>query len=169
LNQPRGDNTIPNFLRGRRPEDSPELYNRISPFYHADKISTPLILTVGEKDTRLDDHQRFYAALKSAGAPETLVVYPGQGHEILDPQMLEEHFNRALAFFKEHSGRANDADRATRATTIVRSTVWHRSLWSRLSCSNCRITHITSRDHRKRSSLLATDLPNGNNSIGRGV
>ena len=50
-NQERGDDTIPGFLGGRKPEDSPELYLRISPFYHADKIATPLLLIVGDKDS----------------------------------------------------------------------------------------------------------------------
>lgn len=43
-----GDETIAGFLGGRKPEDSPELYRRISPVYHVDKIVTPLLLVIGE-------------------------------------------------------------------------------------------------------------------------
>ena len=50
-NQPRGDDTIPNFLSGKRPEDSPDLYDRISPVKHVDRIQTPLLLTIGDKDS----------------------------------------------------------------------------------------------------------------------
>ena len=80
-NQQRGDETIPNFLGGRKPEDSPELYLRISPFYHVDKISTPLLLAVGEKDSipggssRYTDAKAFYEALRKVGSPVELVIY----------------------------------------------------------------------------------------------
>jgi len=105
-NQPGRDETIPNFLGGRRPEDSPDLYLRISPLYHVDKITTPLLLAVGEKDSipdggsRYNDAKAFYEALRKVGSPVDLVVYPGEGHELLSAAVNEQHVRRAIDFFR---------------------------------------------------------------------
>jgi dipeptidyl aminopeptidase/acylaminoacyl peptidase len=105
-NQPRGDQTIPNFLGGRKPEDSNDLYIRISPIYQVEKISTPLLLVVGEKDSipgggsRYKDAVAFYEALRKAGKPVDLVVYPGEGHEISDAAVVEQHVRKAIEFFR---------------------------------------------------------------------
>ena|SRR5688572_18383925 len=99
----QADVLIAGFLGGRKPEDSPELYRRISPVYQADKIKTPLILAVGEKDVRLADAQRFHEALKKAGAPVTFVTYPNEGHEISNSVTKEEHLRKAIEFFRNNS------------------------------------------------------------------
>jgi dipeptidyl aminopeptidase/acylaminoacyl peptidase len=107
-NQPRGDDTIPNFLGGRRPEDSPDLYDRISPVKHADLIQTPLLLIIGDKDSipnggsRYLDTLAFYDALRKAGRPVELLVYPNQGHGIGGDSLVEQHVNRAVEYFRAH-------------------------------------------------------------------
>jgi len=100
LRHPLGDETIPGFLGGRKPEDSPELYRRISPVYQVDKIKTPLLLVIGEKDTRYNDTMEFYAALRKVGSPVSLLVYPGEGHGISTPALADQHVQRALEFFR---------------------------------------------------------------------
>ena len=107
-NQPRGDNTIPNFLGGRRPEDSPGLYDRISPMKHVDLIHTPLLLAIGDKDSipgggsRYQDTLAFYNALQKAGRPVELVVYRGQGHGLDNDEVVEQHVAKAITFFRSH-------------------------------------------------------------------
>ncbi len=107
-NQPRGDDTIPNFLGGKRPEDSPALYDRISPIKHVDRIHTPLLLAIGDKDSipgggsRYLDTLAFYDALRKAGSPVELIVYRGQGHSIDDDKIVEQHVNTAINFFRSH-------------------------------------------------------------------
>jgi dienelactone hydrolase len=107
-NQPRGDDTIPNFLGGKRPEDSPGLYDRISPMKHVDRIHTPLLLAIGDKDSipgggsRYQDTLAFYDALKKAGRPVELIVYRGQGHAIDNDGVVEQHVNKAIDFFRSH-------------------------------------------------------------------
>jgi dipeptidyl aminopeptidase/acylaminoacyl peptidase len=96
----QADVLIAGFLGGRKPEDSPDLYRRISPIYQAEKIKTPLLLAVGEKDVRRTDTQRFYEALQKAGAPVELVTYPEEGHEFSNAATAEAHFNNAMRFFK---------------------------------------------------------------------
>ena len=98
-----GDETIPGFLGGRKPEDAPDLYRRISPIYNVDKITTPLLLVVGEKDTRYGDTMKFHAALQRAGSPVTLVTYPSEGHEISTPALVDQHVRKALEFFRSAS------------------------------------------------------------------
>ena len=99
----QADVLIAGFLGGRKPEDSPELYRRISPVYQAEKIKTPLILAVGENDIRFADAQRFHEALKQAGAPVTFVTYPNEGHGISNPVTAEEHLRKAMEFFRSNS------------------------------------------------------------------
>lgn len=101
--RPLGDKTIPGFLGGREPEDNMELYRRISPIYQVDRITTPLLLVAGEKDTRFPDTLRFYEALRKAGRPVTLIKYPGEGHGISDPALAEQHVRRAMDFFQAAS------------------------------------------------------------------
>jgi dipeptidyl aminopeptidase/acylaminoacyl peptidase len=104
MRHPLGDETIPGFLGGRKPEDSLELYRRISPVFQVDKIVTPLLLVIGEKDTRYDDTMKFYEALRQIGRPVRLVVYPGEGHEISNPALAEQHVRKALEFFESPQG-----------------------------------------------------------------
>jgi dipeptidyl aminopeptidase/acylaminoacyl peptidase len=104
-NQSRGDGTIPGFLGGRKPEDFPDLYRRISPIYHVDKVTTPLLLVVGEKDSipnggsRYDDAKAFNEALQRVGSPVEFVVYPGEGHGI-SAALAERHVRKAIEFFR---------------------------------------------------------------------
>ncbi len=100
-----GDETIPGFLGGRKPDDSLELYRRISPLFHVDEIATPLLLVIGEKDTRYNDTMQFYEALRKLGRPVTLVVYPGEGHEISSAALAEQHVRKALEFFRSTEPR----------------------------------------------------------------
>ncbi len=93
---------IAQFLGGRRPEDSLDLYHRISPFYQVDKIETPLLLAIGDKDTRFSDTTRFYEALRAVGAPVTFITYPGDGHE-LSRASTEDYVQRTLDFFRSSS------------------------------------------------------------------
>ena len=97
--RPTARDLVAEFLGGRRPEDSLDLYKRISPFYAASKMQTLVETAVGEKDTRLADVTRFYEALRGAGANVTLTIYPGDGHE-LSRAHSEDYFRKSLDFFR---------------------------------------------------------------------
>jgi dipeptidyl aminopeptidase/acylaminoacyl peptidase len=102
MRHPLGDGVIPGFLRGRTPADSMDLYRRNSPFYVADRIQTPLLLVLGEKDeTRVEDTHRFYDALIKAGSPAKLVVYPGEAHQLTSAAGGVKHVRLALDFFRD--------------------------------------------------------------------
>lgn len=64
--------------------DAPEVYDSMSPFMHADKMKTPLLLIHGEADNNSGTHtmqsERYFQALKSFGAPTRLVILPLESH-----------------------------------------------------------------------------------------
>jgi dipeptidyl aminopeptidase/acylaminoacyl peptidase len=101
MRHPLGDDVISSFLGGRTPADSADLYRRISPFYLAASIKTPLLLIFGEKDeTRVEDNRRFYDALIQAGSPAKLVIYPGEGHQLTSAVQGVRHVQQAIEFFR---------------------------------------------------------------------
>lgn len=59
-----------------------ELYRRISPVYHVNNITTPLLLVVGEKDSRYCE-----------------------GHEIMSDAVAEQHVRKAIEFFRKYEKR----------------------------------------------------------------
>lgn len=101
LLRPTDDETIPSMLEGRTPWDAPDLYRRLSAVYQADRIRTPLLLVIGDKDSRLLDTVMFYDALRRLKHPVMLVRYPDQSHG-LGGDVLQDYWSRCLSFFKEH-------------------------------------------------------------------
>ena len=64
--------------------EAPEVYNAMSPFMHADKMKTPLLIIHGEADNNSGTHtmqsERYFQALKSFGAVARLVILPLESH-----------------------------------------------------------------------------------------
>lgn len=64
--------------------DVPEIYNTMSPFMHADKMKTPLLLIHGDADnnpgTFTLQTERYFQALKNLGAPVRMVLLPKEQH-----------------------------------------------------------------------------------------
>lgn len=64
--------------------DVPEIYNTMSPFMHADKMKTPLLLIHGDADnnpgTFTLQTERYFQALKNLGAPVRMVLLPKESH-----------------------------------------------------------------------------------------
>ncbi len=64
--------------------DVPNIYNTMSPFMHADKMKTPLLLIHGEADnnpgTFTLQTERYFQALKNLGAPVRMVLLPKEAH-----------------------------------------------------------------------------------------
>ncbi|MBC9795303.1 S9 family peptidase [Sinomicrobium weinanense] len=64
--------------------EAPEIYNGMSPFMHADKMKTPLLLIHGEADNNSGTYpmqsERYFNALKGFGAPARLVMLPKESH-----------------------------------------------------------------------------------------
>ena len=64
--------------------EAPEVYNTMSPFMHADKMKTPLLLVHGEADNNSGTYpmqsERYFNALKGLGATVRLVMLPKESH-----------------------------------------------------------------------------------------
>jgi dipeptidyl aminopeptidase/acylaminoacyl peptidase len=64
--------------------EAPEIYYSMSPFMHADKMKTPLLLIHGEADNNSGTYplqsERYYNALKGLGAETRLVMFPKESH-----------------------------------------------------------------------------------------
>ncbi|AWH83720.1 S9 family peptidase [Flavobacterium album] len=64
--------------------EAPEVYNTMSPFMHADKMKTPLLLIHGEADNNSGtfpmQSERYFNALKGFGAPVRFVLLPKESH-----------------------------------------------------------------------------------------
>ncbi|MCF6296329.1 MAG: prolyl oligopeptidase family serine peptidase, partial [Flavobacteriaceae bacterium] len=64
--------------------EAPEVYYSMSPFMHADKMKTPLLLIHGEADNNSGTYplqsERYFNALKGLGAPARLVMLPKESH-----------------------------------------------------------------------------------------
>ncbi len=64
--------------------EAPEIYYTMSPFMHAEKMKTPLLLIHGEADNNSGTYpmqsERYFNALKGLGAPVRLVMLPKESH-----------------------------------------------------------------------------------------
>ena len=64
--------------------EAPEIYFKMSPFMHADKVDEPLLLIHGEADNNSGtfpmQSKRYYNALKGHGALARLVMLPHESH-----------------------------------------------------------------------------------------
>lgn len=64
--------------------DAPEVYYTMSPFMHAEKMKTPLLLIHGEADNNSGTYpmqsERYFNALKGLGATVRLVMLPKESH-----------------------------------------------------------------------------------------
>ncbi len=64
--------------------EASEVYNKMSPFMHADKMKTPLLLIHGEADNNSGTYpmqsERYFNALKGLGATARLVILPKESH-----------------------------------------------------------------------------------------
>ena len=90
--------------------NAPDVYNKMSPFMHADKMKTPMLLIHGEADNNSGTHtmqsERYFQALRSFGAPVRLVILPMESHGYVarenvlhllweQDQWLEKHVKNA--------------------------------------------------------------------------
>lgn len=89
-----------------KPWDHLDVWLRNSyPFYHNDRIITPTLFLVGDKDMNVPmlNSEQLYQALKSRGVDSQLVVYPGQFHGFTRPSFQKERMERWIAWYRAHA------------------------------------------------------------------
>ena len=87
------------------PWKNQDLWIKISyPFFHADRIKTPTLFMVGEKDFNvpLAGSEQMYQALKSNGVDAQLIVYPGQNHGISIPSYQRDRLDRYIKWYDKY-------------------------------------------------------------------
>ena len=74
------------------------------PFLNADKIKTPTLYMVGEKDFNVPaaGSEQMYQALRSQGIPTEFIIYPGQFHGISVPSYQEDRYKLLGEWFGKY-------------------------------------------------------------------
>lgn len=95
---------IPFF--GASAYDDPAIYDKLSPIRYIKNAKTPTFIYVGERDVECPAPQslEFWHGLKEVGVPTSLVIYPGEGHGIRDPQHVLDLESRIVGWFDKYLG-----------------------------------------------------------------
>ena len=86
---------------------SPEVQRDRSPLSYAAQISMPFAVVHSEQDWRcpLEQAERMFVALRRAGAPAEMLVFPGEGHELSRsgrPRHRVQRFEAVLEWWSRH-------------------------------------------------------------------
>jgi dipeptidyl aminopeptidase/acylaminoacyl peptidase len=92
----------------------PAVYDRVSPFRYADKISAPLLLIHGERDANSGtfpiQSERLFQAIQGTGGTARLVILPYENHGYIAREsvlhMLAEQFSWLERWLAEPRGEA---------------------------------------------------------------
>jgi dipeptidyl aminopeptidase/acylaminoacyl peptidase len=80
-----------------------ERYLRNSPYVHADKVTTPLLMIHGDVDVMpLSQAEQFFIALNRLGKRAKLVRYLGEGHVVESPGNTIDLWEHILNWFDEY-------------------------------------------------------------------
>jgi dipeptidyl aminopeptidase/acylaminoacyl peptidase len=74
------------------------------PFFKADRIKTPTLFLVGERDFNVPavGSEQMYQALRTLGVPTQLVIYPNQFHGITTPSYRVDRLQRYLVWWDKY-------------------------------------------------------------------
>jgi len=86
------------------PWESKALWEKVSPFYRVNSITTPTLFMGGEIDSNVPilGGEQMYQALKRIGRTTELVVYPGEYHEFKTPSHIRDRLGRYLAWYNHY-------------------------------------------------------------------
>ncbi len=86
--------------------EAPEIYTKMSPFWFADKIKTPVLLIHGEADDNTGTYpiqsERFYAAIRGNGGTVRLVMLPAEAHGYRGEETMEHVLYEELTWFDKY-------------------------------------------------------------------
>jgi dipeptidyl aminopeptidase/acylaminoacyl peptidase len=103
-----GTTVIPLWDSGHYRSDPFEhdgLHWKFSPVAHVKNVKTPTLIIAGEVDNGAPTTQgyEFFRALKDLGVETELVVYPREGHGLIEKVHVIDAMNRYLDWFKRHA------------------------------------------------------------------
>jgi dipeptidyl aminopeptidase/acylaminoacyl peptidase len=93
---------IPYF--GASVYDDPTVYARSSAINYMHNVATPTFVWVGERDIECPAPQtlEFWHAMQAMHVPTSIMVYPGEGHGLRDPDHIADARRRTLAWFDKY-------------------------------------------------------------------
>jgi dipeptidyl aminopeptidase/acylaminoacyl peptidase len=74
------------------------------PFLHLERIKTPTLYMVGEKDFNVPaiGSEQMYQGLRSLGIPTELIIYPEQYHGLAVPGYWKDRYERYYDWFEKY-------------------------------------------------------------------
>jgi dipeptidyl aminopeptidase/acylaminoacyl peptidase len=93
---------IPFF--GASAYDDPAIYARSSAINFIHNVKTPTFVFVGERDIECPapQTQEFWHAMKAINVPTSIMIYPGEGHGLREPEHIADLMERTLAWFDKY-------------------------------------------------------------------
>jgi dipeptidyl aminopeptidase/acylaminoacyl peptidase len=79
------------------------LWNR-SPLAYAKNAKTPLLIYAGERDPLVPFSQsrEYYRALQHYKVPSEFIIYPREGHSVLEPNHLRDNLTRIVDWYNRY-------------------------------------------------------------------
>lgn len=86
---------------GGTPYEIPKAYYDNSPINYVQNVQTPVLLWSGKNDYQVDTHQsmEFHLALRRAGKKSMMLLYPDEGHGIINKEKQKDLSVRTLQWF----------------------------------------------------------------------
>ena len=102
-----GENSIDQWMTpffGASVYKDPAVYAKSSAIHFIDKVTTPTLIVVGDRDGECPAPQsfEFWHALKAFHVPTTFVVYPDEGHGFVNPDHQRDVLERQIAWFDKY-------------------------------------------------------------------
>jgi dipeptidyl aminopeptidase/acylaminoacyl peptidase len=97
------------WIRGRMgtPEENQELYRRLSPIYHVDRVVRPLLVLHGTSDVNVPflESVRLIDQMTKLNKPVEFVMYPGEYHYFHRGHVLRDAWTTVERFFDRYLKR----------------------------------------------------------------
>jgi dipeptidyl aminopeptidase/acylaminoacyl peptidase len=106
------------------PWKNPELWMRLSPWFQAERVTTPTLFLCGSDDVNVPllNSEQFFQALKRLGRETELVIYPGEDHDISRPSFIVDRYQRYIDWydrFLKPGGAKKDGAEAPEGTSLL--------------------------------------------------
>jgi dipeptidyl aminopeptidase/acylaminoacyl peptidase len=91
-------------LNGKTPLANRTDFDRNSPLESIEKLNIPLLMWTGKEDAQVDWHQsiEYYLALRRLGKKGIMLVYPKEGHTLVDPNNQKDLTQRVMQWLDHH-------------------------------------------------------------------
>ena len=119
-----GQSDIPGLMEygfNGLPWISTETYRKWSPMTYIARVKTPILITHGERDMRVNIQQgeQYYRALRKRGVETVFLRYPREGHGIQEPNHQIDLQARQLEWFDKHLGITRPKPADVKAASVT--------------------------------------------------